>query len=217
MPVHGLLVRTLRVTIATALTLAGVACSSQEPATTPPSTTSVTTPTSEITPTPTGNPAGAKKSIHPTTAPVATIAKGKTKKTDGVDSCSLLRPADLAFLGGTSDTAPIRDEVIPDSCGYRLSGGGERDQAVVALHEPLDQTRGRQPVGEQFDTNGYATWLTCDPEAGTLTCTAALAVRKDATLVMILSKKDTPKEKLIDALHQLTLQALRRLPDDPTG
>lgn len=217
MPVNGLVVRTLRVTIATALTLAGVACSSQEPATTPSSTISVTTPTSEITQTPTGNPAGTKTSIHPTTAPVATIAKGKVKKADGVDSCSLLRPEDLAFLGGTSDSAPIRDEVIPASCGYRLSGGGEQDQAIVALHEPLDQIRQRHPVGEQFDTNGYATWLTCDPEANTLTCTVALAIRRDATLVMIISKKDTPKEKLIDALHQLTLQALRRLPDDPTG
>jgi hypothetical protein len=195
--------------LTTACALLCLACTRHEPDT----AVTVAASSLKVTTTPsTGRPNA--KATHSTTESPATITK--SKKLDGIDSCSLLRPGDLEFLGGAAGP-PLHDVIIPTSCAYQLGGGAEQDKALIGLFKPMDQVRTQQPHGEHYDTNGYNTWLTCSVDNGYETCTAALAVRKERTLVTIVSKRDTPKDTIIDALHQLTLQALDRLPDDPAG
>ncbi|WP_073489735.1 hypothetical protein [Streptoalloteichus hindustanus] len=133
------------------------------------------------------------------------------KNVDGVDPCALLQPADLGAVGGARGE-PRRGEPVPDGCFRLLAGGAADDSAAVGFFKPLDQVKAEQPGGRDFVTEGYPTWFRCKVDSGYQTCTAAVAVRPDRTLLTALSKRDTPVDTVRDALNALTVVALHRLP-----
>lgn len=130
---------------------------------------------------------------------------------DGVDPCGLLQPADLGALGGAKGE-PRRGEPVPDGCFYSLGGGAAHDSVAVGFFKPLDQVKAEQPGGREFDTEGYPTWFRCRVDNGYQTCTAAVGVRPDRTLLTVLSKRDTSADTVRDALNAVTVAALHRLP-----
>ncbi|HEY8371541.1 MAG TPA: DUF3558 family protein [Pseudonocardiaceae bacterium] len=136
----------------------------------------------------------------------------RPKHLDGVDTCSLLLPEDLTGLGGASGE-PSRDTLLPESCVYPLNGAPE-DQAAVAFFKPYDQVREQQPQGTEVRTRGYPTWVVCEADEGYQTCSAAVDVHEERTLVAVVSKRDTPRDALLDELNALTVTVLDRLPED---
>ncbi|GGM73082.1 hypothetical protein GCM10012275_49630 [Longimycelium tulufanense] len=129
---------------------------------------------------------------------------------EGVDTCTLLQPDDLAGLGGVRG-GPRRNQLYPESCLYRL-GGAADDSAAAAFYKPFEQVKAQQPEGSPVLTKGHSTWLRCRADQGYQTCSAAIAVRPDRTLAVVLSRRDTPREKVVEALNQLAVTALERLP-----
>ena len=159
-----------------------------------------------------GRPEGAA-GFGPATPP-STVQPGlgePPSQLDGVDTCTLLLPADLEQLGGAG-AAPRRDALLPQSCAYDLAGGAAGDVAAVAFYKPLDQTRAQQPAGTLVDIDGYQTWLVCGVDNGYQSCSAAIAVRPDRTLLILLSRRDVSDAALQRDLHTLAHTALPRLP-----
>lgn len=130
---------------------------------------------------------------------------------DGLDTCALLVAADLDRLGG-AEPGPQRNELLPQSCAYRLTGAAPGDVAALAFHKPLDQARAQAPDGTLVDTAGYPTWLVCGVDDGYQSCSAAVAVRPDRTLLVLLSRRDVSEPSVRRDLEQLTRTALSRLP-----
>lgn len=128
-----------------------------------------------------------------------------------MDTCTLLNPADLGRLGGT-DGDPRRDALLPQSCSYDLAGGAAGDVAAVAWYKPLAQARGQALGGTLVQTAGYPTWLSCDVDDGYQSCSAAVAVRPDRTLLVLLSRRDVSEVSVRHDLQALTGTAVSRLP-----
>ncbi len=133
------------------------------------------------------------------------------RRLDGVDTCVLLTPTDLEGIGGV-DGEPQRNALLPQSCAYDLAGGAPGDVAAVALYKPLDQAREQAPGGTLVDTAGYPTWLVCGVNDGYQSCSAAVAVRPERTLLVLLSRRDVSDVAVRSGLEALTHTALTRLP-----
>ncbi|MFN2495985.1 MAG: DUF3558 family protein [Pseudonocardiaceae bacterium] len=133
------------------------------------------------------------------------------RRPEGVDTCTLLTSADLDPLGGT-DGAPQRDALLPESCAYDLAGGAGGDVAAVAFYQPLDRARAQASGGTLVDTDGYSTWLACQVDEGYQSCSAAVAVHPDRTLLVLLSRRDVSDAAVRADLETLTHTALTRLP-----
>lgn len=143
---------------------------------------------------------------------------GPQRRLAGVDTCTLLTPTDLDRIGGTAGppggTAgpPQRNALLPQSCAYQLAGGAAQDVAAVAFYKPLDQARRQAPDGTLVDTGGYPTWLVCDVDDGYQSCSAAVAVQPERTLLVLLSRRDVSDVAVRADLDALTRLALDRLP-----
>lgn len=133
------------------------------------------------------------------------------QRVDGVDTCTLLKPDELARIGG-AEGEPRRDALLPESCAYDLAGGAAGDVAAVAWYKPLDQARGQAPGGTLVQSAGRPTWLTCDVDDGYQSCSAAVAVRPDRTLLVLLSRRDVSEVRVGRDLQALTATAVSRLP-----
>ncbi|GLZ37776.1 hypothetical protein Acsp05_14010 [Actinokineospora sp. NBRC 105648] len=134
------------------------------------------------------------------------------RSVDGVDLCALLSKPDLDAAGGLVGTPAHRSSAFPDSCGYPLGQGASGDLVLVALYKPLDQVRRDQPEGHEEDTLGNKTWLHCAVADGYRTCTAAVAVRDDRSLVVAITRRDTSEDKVLRLLQPLAERAVERLP-----
>ncbi|HEX2299936.1 MAG TPA: DUF3558 domain-containing protein, partial [Pseudonocardiaceae bacterium] len=134
------------------------------------------------------------------------------RRLDEADTCTLLAPADLELIGG-ADGEPRRNALLPQSCSYDLAGGAAGDVAVLAWYKPLDQAREQAPAGALVQTAGYPTWLTCSADDGYQSCSAAVAVRPDRTLLVLLSRRDVSEASVRADLEALTRTALSRLPE----
>jgi hypothetical protein len=146
---------------------------------------------------------------EPTTATSSTTAR--TKKLDGVEMCSLVKAEDLTTLGGLSTEPKPRPDVLPESCAFPL-GGAADELALVGLFKPYDQVREQQPTGHAETAAGYRTWVRCAVADGYQTCTAAVAVRDDRTVVVGLTRRDSSERQVLGALQKLTETVLNRLP-----
>lgn len=133
------------------------------------------------------------------------------RRLDGVDTCALLTPMDLEGIGGV-DGEPQRNALLPQSCVYELAGGAPGDVAAVAFYKPLDQAREQAPGGTLVDTAGYPTWLFCGVDDGYQTCSAAVTVRPERTLLVLLSRRDVSDVAVRGDLEVLTHTVLARLP-----
>lgn len=134
------------------------------------------------------------------------------KRLAGVDLCGLMTPADLEPLGGAATDAS-RDSVLPDSCSYKLAGGAPDDLAVIARYKPIEQVREQQPDGRAERAAGYPAWIACEADNGYNSCTAAVAVGQDRTLLTGLSLRDISTTTVVSRLETLTVAAIDRLPD----
>ncbi len=132
------------------------------------------------------------------------------RRLDG-DTCVLLTPMDFEGIGGVNGE-PQRNVLLPQSCAYELAGGASGDVAAVAFYKPLDQAREQAPGGTLVDTAGYPTWLFCGVDDGYQSCSAAVAVRPERTLLVQLSRRDVSDVAVRSALEALTHTALTRLP-----
>lgn len=137
--------------------------------------------------------------------------QGQPRRLDGVDVCALLTPTDLARLGGP-EGQPRRDALLPESCAFPLAGGAPQDVVAVAFYKPLEQARTQQPEGTLVETDGLPTWLACQADQGYQTCSAAVAVRPDRTLLTLLSQRDVSADAVRDRLETVTRAVLARLP-----
>lgn len=133
------------------------------------------------------------------------------RRLDGVDPCALLTPMDLDGIGGVEGD-PQRNALLPQSCAYELAGGAPGDVAAVAFYKPLDQAREQAPGGTLADTAGYPTWLVCGADDGYQSCSAAVAVRPERTLLVLLSRRDVSDVAVRGDLETLTRTAVARLP-----
>jgi hypothetical protein len=142
---------------------------------------------------------------------VLTVPPGPGPRLGAVDTCALLTPEDLDRIGGAV-RGPRRDALLPQSCAYDLAGGAAQDVAAVAFYKPLDQVRAQAPGGIVLDTDGYPTWLVCQAEEGYQSCSAAVGIRPDRTLLVLLSRRDVSDIAVQADLRSLTRAALARLP-----
>lgn len=162
----------------------------------------------------TGSPHGAAGFGPSPSAPSQPAPSPSTpppRRLDGLDTCALLVPADLGRVGG-AEPVPRRDELLPQSCAYPLLGAAPGDVAAVAFYKPLGQAGAQAPDGALVDTAGYLTWLVCGADDGYQSCSAAVAVRPDRTLLVLLSRRDVSEPTVRRDLEQLTRTALSRLP-----
>lgn len=157
-----------------------------------------------------GAPRGAA-GFGPPDAAAPTRPQGQPRRLDGVDVCALLTPTDLARLGG-AEGQPRRNALLPESCAFPLAGGAPQDVVAVAFYKPLEQARTQQPEGALVETDGVPTWLACQADQGYQTCSAAVAVRPDRTLLTLLSQRDVSVEAVRDRLETITRAVLARLP-----
>ncbi|WP_084467281.1 DUF3558 family protein [Actinokineospora inagensis] len=131
---------------------------------------------------------------------------------EGVDLCGLLTPTDLTAAGGLAAPPRKSTATFPDACDYPLANGATGDLALVAFHKPLPQVRRDQPEGHAESTLGYPTWLHCATADGYRTCTAAVDIRPDRSLLVAVDKRDISEAALLHLLQPLTEHAVTRLP-----
>ncbi|GAA2817105.1 DUF3558 family protein [Saccharopolyspora taberi] len=154
-------------------------------------------------------PAAGFQDSERTSAPAADVRIPQPRRTD-VDPCALLAPEDLALAGGA--TGPPRPgNPTPRTCSHPV-GGGPQDAAAAGYHVPLAEAAARQSRGVPVDIEGYSSWLYCEYIEAHQTCTATTAVRRDQTLVTLLSKQGATAADTSDQLFRLTKAALGRLP-----
>lgn len=133
-----------------------------------------------------------------------------TRSIAGVDPCGLLAPQELEPVGGALGP-PHRDEPLLGSC-TNLVGGGPEDSAGAGFHVPYQQAMDQQPRGAPVAVDGHSAWLYCEVVEEYQTCTAVTAIREDASLLTMLSKRDTSAADAADMLFGLTSAALSKLP-----
>ncbi|GAB3299091.1 DUF3558 family protein [Parasphingorhabdus pacifica] len=129
---------------------------------------------------------------------------------EGIDPCGLLAPRELAAVGGAIGP-PHRDRPLPGSC-TNLVGGGPEDSAGAGFHIPYREAVAKQPRGVAVDVDGHSAWLYCETIDAYQTCTAVTAIHGDASLLTMLSKRDTTAADTTDMLFGLTRAALGKLP-----
>ena len=152
-------------------------------------------------------PTSATNSVASSAAPAIPTAR----RLAGVDLCSLVTGDDLTTLGGLAGVPAPRPDVFPESCAFPLGAGAAGDVVLIAFYKPYDQVRDQQPGGHEEFTLGHSTWVDCATPDGYQTCTAAVAARRDRSVVVVVSRRDTPSTKVISLLQPLTATVVGRL------
>jgi uncharacterized protein DUF3558 len=132
------------------------------------------------------------------------------RNSDGIDSCGLLTPADLAVVGGPVGP-PHPGNPIAGACAQLLASGSE-NTAAAGFYDSYEAAVSRQPRGVPVDVEGYSAWLYCELVDTHQTCTATTAIQSDRTLLTMLSVQGASAADTSDQLFQLTTAALHKLP-----
>lgn len=129
--------------------------------------------------------------------------------TVGIDPCTLLTPADLADVGGS--TGPPRSGTpIAQACSFPV-GPGPEDTAGAGFHVSWAEAIRRQPGGVRTEIDGYPSWLYCELVEAHRICTAVTAIREDQSLLTLLSRQGASAADTADALYRITGSALSKL------
>lgn len=132
------------------------------------------------------------------------------RATDGFDPCQLLTQQELAVAGGGTGVSHP-DNPLPGVCSFPLAGE-LGNTAAVGFHEAYESAPQRQPRGVRTEVEGHSVWLYCEVVETYQTCTATTAIRRDRSLLTMLSVRNASAADVSDMLFHLTKAALHKLP-----
>ncbi|MGZ3147940.1 hypothetical protein ACVDFE_39355 [Lentzea chajnantorensis] len=132
------------------------------------------------------------------------------RKTANVDPCTLIGDDDLKSIGTPKYKPSPQNDKIPHSCLFVLN---EDAQVMVAVpYRSFDESKSRQTKGSEVQTLKHATWLSCGQEGENMVCTATIAVSRNESLLVAISKKASTGTQATKLLEPVAQTALKRLP-----